>query len=321
MRMSSEPILVRRNAPGGRSAIMRHLIVSINRRGFTLIELVVVMAILGVLTALLLPAVQQARGAAARIHCTNNLKQLGLGLHLYHDTAGSFPPAFMNYGPYGNTGFRFTHGWAPFILPEIEQRALYDLYHWEVPLYHPLNQPVVATHVAIFRCPSAPSNRISTMPPFALFGAQGACGDYANSLGIDPALGAGDVRGVLAEQMPARMADITDGTSNTTLLTECGGRPQLWLAGRGGTEQVVEGGPWAGFKNGVTLLGTTHNGATRPGPCAINCTNLSEVYSFHSGGANAVFADGHVRFLSASIDIHTFAALVTRAGGEVPGDF
>jgi prepilin-type N-terminal cleavage/methylation domain-containing protein/prepilin-type processing-associated H-X9-DG protein len=320
MRMSSESSLVRRNAPVGRSAIMRDLIVSTNRRGFSLIELLVVMAILGVLTALLLPAVQQARAAAARMQCTNNLKQLGLALHLYHDTHRSFPPAFMNYGPYIST-FRFTHGWAPFILPEIEQRALYDLYHWEVPLYHPLNQPVVARHLAIFQCPSAPGNRISTMPPFALFSGQGACGDYANTLGIDPALGAGDVRGVLAEQMPARMADVTDGTSNTILLTECAGRPQLWQAGRGGTEQVVEGGPWAGFKNGVQLQGATHDGKSRPGPCALNCTNLSEVYSFHSGGANAVFADGHVRFLSASIDIHTFAALVTRAGGEVPGDF
>ena len=297
---------------------MRHLIASTNRRGFSLIELVVVMAILGVLTALLLPAVQQARAAAARIQCTNNLKQLGLGLHLFHDTNHSFPPAFMNYGIYRNTSFRFTHGWAPFILREIEQKGLYDLYHWDVPLYHPDNQPVISRHLAIFQCPSAPANRIvTTLGPFALFGGQGACGDYANTLGIDPALGGGDIRGVLAEQIPARIRDITDGTSNTTLLTECAGRPQHWQAGQGGTVEVVEGGLWAGFKNGIQLQGATHDGATRPGPCAINCTNWFEVYSFHSGGANAVFADGHVRFLAEQIDLHMFAALVTRAGGEV----
>jgi prepilin-type processing-associated H-X9-DG protein len=229
----------------------------------------------------------------------------------------------MNHGPY-IAGFSFTHGWAPFILREIEQTALYDLYDWDVPLYHPDNQPVVTRHLAIFQCPSAPGNRISTMPPFALYpGGQAACGDYANTLAIDPALGSGDVRGVLAEQVPARIADITDGTSNTTLFTECAGRPQRWQAGRGGLDQAVDGGPWAGFRKGITLRGATHDGTARPGPCAINCTNDFEVYSFHSGGANAVFADGHVRFLAAQIDLHFLAKLITRAGGEVAseGDF
>jgi prepilin-type processing-associated H-X9-DG protein len=86
------------------------------------------------------------------------------------------------------------------------------------------------------------------------------------------------------------------------------------------TAQVVDGGPWAGFKNGVQLQGATHDGVTRPGLCAINCTNRFEAYSFHPSGANAVFADGSVRFLSKHIDIHVFAALVTRAGGEVVSD-
>ena len=128
-------------------------------------------------------------------------------------------------------------------------------------------------------------------------------------------------RGVLAEQLPALIRDITDGTSNTTLLTECAGRPQRWQAGRGGPDQSIDGGPWAGFRKGIKLRGATPDGTTIPGPCAINCTNDFEVYSFHPGGANAVFADNHVRFLGASIDIRVFAALVTRAGGEVPGEY
>ena len=94
------------------------------QRGFTLIELLVVVAIIALLIALLLPAVQKVREAANRASCQNNLKQLGLALHNYHDTHREFPPAFVNKGPYGTTGFSFTHGWAAFVLPFVEQESL-----------------------------------------------------------------------------------------------------------------------------------------------------------------------------------------------------
>ena len=88
-------------------------------------------------------------------------------------------------------------------------------------------------------------------------------------------------------------------------------------------EQVNNGGPWAGFNNGFYLRGASRDGTGDWGPCAINCTNDREVYSFHSAGANAVFADGSVHFLKAEMSIRVLAALVTRAGGEVnsPSDF
>ena len=114
-----------------------------------------------------------------------------------------------------------------------------------------------------------------------------------------------------------RMTDVTDGTTNTILLTEDAGRPMLWQAGRAGPDQAVQGGPWAGFNSGITLKGSTLDGSSRPGPCALNCTNDHEVYSFHTGGANAVFADGSVHFLKAGMSIQVLAALITRAGGEV----
>jgi prepilin-type processing-associated H-X9-DG protein len=114
-----------------------------------------------------------------------------------------------------------------------------------------------------------------------------------------------------------RLAAITDGTSNTILLTEDAGRPRQWRAGKPGSDQTVLGGPWAGFNTGVMLQGSSHDGATRPGQCAINCTNDREVFSFHPGGANAVFADGSAHFLKADMSIRILAALVTRAGGEV----
>jgi prepilin-type processing-associated H-X9-DG protein len=131
---------------------------------------------------------------------------------------------------------------------------------------------------------------------------------------------AANSEGVLTDNCLTRIADITDGTSQTILVTECAGRPNLWRAGHLVRGTYALGGAWVG---GTLTFGqgSTPDGATKPGPCAINCTNDREVYSFHRGGSNAVFADGSVHFLQAGMDIRIFAQLVTRAGGEVvPAD-
>jgi prepilin-type processing-associated H-X9-DG protein len=164
-----------------------------------------------------------------------------------------------------------------------------------------------------------------TFGPFAAFGTKGACGDYGPTLAVDEELArrgwvdrAADYRGVLTPHPECtRFRDITDGSSNTLLVTEDAGRPTLWQAGKAAREQAVEGGPWAGFKNGIVLQGASPDGRTKPGRCALNCVNDREVYGFHPGGANAVLADGSVRFLRAGMDLRVLAGLVTRAGGEV----
>jgi prepilin-type N-terminal cleavage/methylation domain-containing protein/prepilin-type processing-associated H-X9-DG protein len=287
-----------------------------HRRGFTLIELLVVIGIIAVLIALLVPAVQKVREAVSRLKCSNNLKQLGLALHHYQDVCGTFPPGQVGSGTLGTVN----HGWAVFILPYFEQQSLYDLYHRDQTLAAPANQGVVARPLKNFCCPSTPGpDRYDyTHGLFPTYGGKGACGDYAPTFAVDPALATGDKRGVLAPNSTARIGDITDGTSNTILLTEDAGRPQLWRAGRAvpGADQAVKGGPWAGFETGITVMGSTPDGTQRPGPCALNCTNDHEVYSFHPGGANAVFADGHVQFLKVGMSVHVLAALVTRSGGE-----
>jgi len=265
-------------------------------RGFTLIELLVVIAIIAVLIALLLPAVQKVREAANRTKCTNNLKQLGLALVHYHETFHKFPPGRVD-GPLPEAGVTNSarHGWGPFILRFIERQDLADRYDWNRESSQPPNQETVGVQLKIFQCPSAEPDRFYTQGPSGM----GACGDYAPTWGVDPVLATGDCRGILVPNLMTRLADITDGASNTILLTEDAGRPREWRAGIPGPDQTITGGPWG------------------------NCTNDHEVYSFHPAGANSVFADGSVHFLKAGMSIQVLAALVTRAGGEVvsTGDY
>jgi len=286
--------------------------------GFTLIELLVVIAIIAILIGMLLPAVQKVREAAARSQCQNNLKQLGLALHNYHDANGGFPAARLEIPP-GNTSL--VHCWTPFVLPFIEQDNLFRRYRqdrtWNDAATNDANPGGVnQTDIKTFLCPSAPSGRkgsrqrgvidyspvntitrpnpfVTSMPP----------SDPTNI-------------GILGKNIRRTIPSITDGTSNTILLAEDAGRNQLWQMGRlistsGGT------GAWANPETAIALTGFNPSTMSTPGPCAVNCNNNDEVYSFHSGGANVLLGDGSVRFLKASTDINLLIALITRARGEV----
>jgi prepilin-type N-terminal cleavage/methylation domain-containing protein/prepilin-type processing-associated H-X9-DG protein len=291
---------------------------------FTLIELLVVIAIIAVLIGLLLSAVQQVREAANRMACANNLKQLGLALHGFHDVNGKFPPSKINPGPFPEAGVTAAvrHGWGVFILPFIEQTALAQQYHWNLVFYDAGNQPVASKQLKIMQCPSAEPDRYYTDSNWSP--GQGACTDYAPSQAVDSVLAdmglidaVGNYRGVMSLNSMTRVGDITDGTSNTLLLAEDAGRPRQWFAGQAGEDQTIYGGPWVGDQNSIVVKGAASDGLSRPGPCALNCSNDHEIYSFHAGGANTVFADGSVHFLGAGMNIRVLARLVTRAGREV----
>src|SRR5262245_10210713 len=285
--------------------------------GFTLVELLVVIAIIGTLMALLLPAVQKVREGAARTKCANNLKQIGAALHLYHDANGYFPPS-------DTKSSTKKHSWVPLILPFIEQEALYNQYNFKKNWYNPANQPVVATQLTLFQCPSTPmQDRVD--PNFA-----SACGDYNAPMGVSPNLVAvglippnDNLDGIMGRNRPTRMVSITDGTSSTILVAEDAGRPDLWNAGKRVPGGYANGGGWADSLGPFLLNGSSFDGTiSTVGPCALNCTNDNEIYSFHPEGANLLFADVHVQLIRSGTDIRVMAALVTLAGGEtIPDDY
>jgi prepilin-type N-terminal cleavage/methylation domain-containing protein/prepilin-type processing-associated H-X9-DG protein len=327
-------------------------------RGFTLIELLVVIAIIAILVALLLPAVQQAREAARRTQCKNNLKQLGIALHNYHDIHSSFPFAWM----LGNN--LNVSSWSIQILPQLEQGNLYNEWDPRVPAFNEAvafyppaavqkNLRVIRTIIPAFVCPSTavarprddyglPANAGGPgIPPFALnwtaarsdyCPATGVLGVYSRiAYGNNPG---GQRGGALAAVGPGadditRMRDITDGTSNTILIGERVGGSRIFR--RGKVDSVLSslfgmqnGGAWGDFLNGEHWVGgSLYDGTPGGGPCAINCTNLrgQGFYSFHTGGAQFLLVDGSVRFLSENIAASNFAGLITRGKGEVLGEF
>jgi prepilin-type N-terminal cleavage/methylation domain-containing protein len=271
-----------------------------SRRAFTLVELLVVIAIIGILVALLLPAVQAAREAARRMQCGNNLKQLSLGMHNYHDTYKVFPPqdiqATVPPCSAGNNNFKW--GWGSSILPFIEQGPLYDQLRpngCNMPpattLFPPLTgQPLLQSRIATFICPSN-----AGAPPLNPYHGNYATSNYVNCQNVlypSPAA------------PPANIRDIVDGTTNTFLLSEryllpgpnqprgaIGGA----IYGRSSSTDGSQGfhASWP-INTKITTLTATGFGADT------NCRRFAP-NSFHPGGVLFSFCDGSVKFVSESI--------------------
>ncbi|TWT31893.1 DUF1559 domain-containing protein [Blastopirellula retiformator] len=298
-------------------------------KGFTLVELLVVIAIIGVLIALLLPAVQQAREAARRMGCQNNLKQMGLGLHNYHDTHGKLPAAY--YGRYANAASVATGrvgfgapgwGWGVMIMPFIEQQNLYDAldmtsYQVRASTHQPLSQ----TPLSVYRCPSDTGDDLNSTPNRWEHGTSNYLGNYGSKNIATTATipGAGydwgnyekTETGMFSANSAVKLRDVIDGTSNTVMLGE------VVYGEYGGVSR--RGGLWVGnpYNGGYLCTQTSLSSSTT---FRINGSNPSAYSSHHSGGAQFVLVDGSVRFIAETLDGEVINNVADRADGKVLGN-
>jgi prepilin-type N-terminal cleavage/methylation domain-containing protein len=329
------------------------------RRAFTIIELLVSIAIIGILVALLLPAVQKARESARRAQCLNNLRQLGIAFHNYHSTHGQFPPTYVAVrqtilpkflGIVGPVDDINIHTYGEFLLPELDQMPLYTALNFEQPYFAPIdltgmglpnytadNQHIAATPLSIFVCPSTPRSGNTFSFTWAELSIPIPCqmgaNDYGPSTGVmrgtgllsfaEPQSGV-TADGILTNNNPDDgMAEAIDGLSQTALMWEIAGRPAVWNRGKKDPAATTGGGGWTDIVNAENWFGGSAADGSGTGSCAVNCTNRAGTgtYSFHVGGINFLLCDGSARFLSENTSAQTFVNLVTRQGGVPVGEY
>lgn len=315
-------------------------------RAFTLVELLVVIAVIGILIALLLPAVQAARESARRTGCTNNLKQLGLAFQNFHSANKRFPPAYESSAlpsEPGGTPDPVTRdrapgwAWGMLLLPFMEGQSLQNSLDRKLPCWHADNAAAARTQVGLFLCPSATDAeqpfdvRSESGTRLATFGR--SC--YVASVGQEEPWGTttddytGIADGPLYRNSKTRAADITDGLSKTVFLGE--------------HHPILSSKTWVGVVPGASVCPTerfafsscdfaatlvqVHSGpASAEFPPAIHPPNsplchVCQMYAEHPGGCNILLGDGSVRFVSELVNQLTWAALASRAKGDTVGDY
>lgn len=319
------------------------------RRGFTLIELLVVIAVIGLLVGLLLPAVQQAREAARRTQCQNNLKQLGLALHNYHDAHATFPPAYVadpRHPARDPVTYDAAPGfaWGALLLPQLDQVPLYHQFNFSRPCWDPSLSAAARTSLPVFLCPS----NSGPAGPFAVKDATGttlatfAPSNYVANAGQEEPWGytredyTGLADGPFYRNSRTRVADVLDGLSHTVFLGEhssvlsfktwvgvvpgavvCANDPArfpITTCDAAATLVNVHSGPAADEIDPVTGFAPIH-------PPNSPLSHVCQMYAQHAGGAFVLLGDGSVRFISQFVHQPTWAALSSCAKGDLVSEF
>ena len=314
------------------------------KRGFTLIELLVVIAIIAILVGLILPAVQKVREAAARMKCMNNLKQIGLALHNYHDANGKFPPGHDNNNFSAHV----------YILPYVEQGNVCNTMNMMMPYTDPSNALAMATRVKIFECPSDPA--INSVPAvwaptnYRVNQGSGILWGLPTSTGVNAGLPAPN--GPFFFDSATQITSITDGTSNTAMASESlVGSFNAGVTSPNNTQRLGQsvglypstpdeayqmcqsvgyqnltyngypntGAPWIYGYHSTTIY--FHVGPPNSSSCMYPSGRIgTAARSMHTNGVNLAMCDGSVRFVNNSIQLPAWRAMGTMAGGEVVSD-
>ncbi|MGL4594938.1 MAG: DUF1559 domain-containing protein [Thermoguttaceae bacterium] len=311
----------------------------ISKLGFTLIELIVVTAVISMLLGLLLPAVQAARETVRRLQCANKMKQIGLAIHNYHDRFNQFPPS--KWGIENPSDQRIKHHIISFLLPDLEQIALFEQIRFDKHWSASENDAATKQNLSIVQCPESPrQSRFGNNEYFV--------GDYTVMEqiqrttgkikplfddGIVKPRGINELRGILQPPIisiynpdtitsymapcTVTTASVLDGLSNTFIFVECAARPFRYGFGRipiAGTPETrpASGADWASNLAPFYMRESCGAGGTQ----LINCTNNNELYSFHPNGANFLFGDGAVRFLKEMIHPEIFISAFTPAASD-----
>ncbi len=243
-----------------------------------------VIAIIGVLVGLLLPAVQAAREAARKIQCKNNLRQIGIALHNYHDTHQCLPTGCLEWRGFAGSAGRRQYAWSALLLPFIEQGNLYRQIDFSLPFDAPENASAAAVRLQVYRCPTAKVRILERGPT-----------DYGGLFG-ERLIDQEPTDGIFLYDRRIQFSDIRDGLSNTIAVSEdVGGPDSEWI---NGNNVFVQAG---GINDPHAWIGD------------------NEIRSQHTGGAMLLFADSHVHFVSENIELKVLGGLITRAGGEALG--
>jgi prepilin-type processing-associated H-X9-DG protein len=322
-------------------------IMSPRRVGITLVETLVVIGIIGILLAILIPAVQSARETARRTTCQNNLRQLAIAIENHEATHGGLPDlyygTFLKQPRIAIDEFHF-HSWRTAVLPQLEEQTLFEQIDISLPATVVSNQPNLNTSVEVFLCPST-SIQNFVVPDIREFNngaiatkviGTAARSDYEAIAGVNykPSVGgSGDLSGVQfgpwgetqydahrkpISYRPGRFANVTDGLSNTILIGERSGRPDWYRRGEA-ADPYPYSNPSKGMDHHQAAWGiSTHIWwLVFDHEQSINDTNATGIYSFHTAGANVGLADGSVRFLLEDIDQELLNAMATRSSGDM----